>query len=87
VEDVLKPRGVELVSLSDQLDTRTPAGVLMLTVLGALAQMEREQIAERTRFALQHKRARGERLGTVPLGWHRAATGALEPGNQSNTGG
>lgn len=68
VEDVFKRRGVELISLSEQLDTRTPAGVLMLTVLGALAQMEREQIAERTRFALQHKRSRGERLGAVPLG-------------------
>jgi site-specific DNA recombinase len=68
VEDVLKPHRVELVSLSEQLDTRTPAGVLMLTVLGALAQMEREQIAERTRFALQHKRAQGCQLGAVPLG-------------------
>lgn len=69
VEDVLKPARVELVSLSEQLDTRTPAGVLMLTVLGALAQMEREQIAERTRVALHFKRDRGERLGTTPLGY------------------
>jgi site-specific DNA recombinase len=68
VEDVFKPHGVQLVSLSEQLDTRTPAGVLMLTVLGALAQMEREQIAERTRFALAYKRATGGKLGAPPLG-------------------
>jgi DNA invertase Pin-like site-specific DNA recombinase len=76
VEDVFKPHGVELVSLSEQLDTRTPAGVLMLTVLGALAQMEREQIAERTRAALRYKREQGERLGTTPLGYQTAAPGA-----------
>jgi DNA invertase Pin-like site-specific DNA recombinase len=76
VEDVFKPAGVELVSLSEQLDTRTPAGVLMLTVLGALAQMEREQIGERTRSALRYKRAKGERLGTTPLGYRTAAAGA-----------
>ncbi|MGH7514084.1 MAG: recombinase family protein [Gemmatimonadales bacterium] len=76
VEDVFKPYGVELVSLSEQLDTRTPAGVLMLTVLGALAQMEREQIAERTRSALRYKRDNGERLGTTPLGYRTAAAGA-----------
>jgi DNA invertase Pin-like site-specific DNA recombinase len=52
---------VDLVSLSEQLDTRTPAGLLMLTLLGALAQMERELIGERTRMALEHKRSRGER--------------------------
>jgi DNA invertase Pin-like site-specific DNA recombinase len=73
VEDVFKPHGVQLVSLSEQLDTRTPAGVLMLIVLGALAQMEREQISERTRFALAHKRASGDRLGPPPLGIGRAA--------------
>jgi site-specific DNA recombinase len=76
VEDVFKPHGVELVSLSEQLDTRTPAGVLMLTVLGALAQMEREQIAKRTRSALRYKRDKGERLGTTPLGYQTAAAGA-----------
>jgi site-specific DNA recombinase len=76
VEDIFKPHSVELVSLSEQLDTRTPAGVLMLTVLGALAQMEREQIGERTRSALRYKRDKGERLGTTPLGYQTAAAGA-----------
>ncbi len=76
VEDVLRPNGVELVSLSEQLDTRTPAGVLMLTMLGAVAQMEREQIGERTRAALAYKRARGERLGTTPLGFRTPSPGA-----------
>ena len=76
VEDVFKPAGVELVSLSEQLDTRTPAGVLMLTLLGALAQMEREQVGERTRVALRYKRDKGERLGTTPLGYRTPEAGA-----------
>ncbi len=75
VEDTFKAHHVELVSLSEQLDTRTPAGVLMLTVLGALAQMEREQVGERTRAALAYKRERGERLGTTPLGFRTPAPG------------
>ncbi len=76
VEDTFRPHHVELVSLSEQLDTRTPAGVLMVTVLGALAQMEREQVGERTRAALAYKRDRGERLGTTPLGFRTPAPGA-----------
>jgi DNA invertase Pin-like site-specific DNA recombinase len=80
VEDTFKAHHVELVSLSEKLDTRTPAGVLMLTVLGALAQMEREQVGERTRAALAYKRDRGERVGTTPLGFRTPAPGApMEP--------
>jgi site-specific DNA recombinase len=75
VEDTFKAHHVELVSLSEQLDTRTPGGVLMLTMLGAVAQMEREQIGERTRAALAYKRERGERLGTTPLGFERTRPG------------
>jgi len=83
VEDVLRPQGVELVSLSEQLDTRTPGGVLMLTMLGAVAQMERELIGERTRAALAYKRERGERLGTTPLGFQTPRPGAApEPVRQ-----
>lgn len=75
VEDVFRRHGVELVSLGEQLDTRTPAGVLTLTMLGAVAQMEREQIGERTRAALAYKRALGERVGTVPLGFRPTEAG------------
>jgi site-specific DNA recombinase len=50
--------------------------VLMLTVLGALAQMEREQIAERTRGALRYKRDQGHRLGTTPLGYRTPEPGS-----------
>jgi site-specific DNA recombinase len=76
VEDEFKPRGVALVSLSEAIDTASPAGVMVLTMLGALAQMEREQIAERTRAALAHKRTRGDRLGTTPLGFRTPEPGA-----------
>ncbi len=86
VEDVLRPNAVELVSLSEQLDTRTPAGVLMLTMLGAVAQMEREQIGERTRAALAYKRERGERLGTTPLGFRTPSPGAPPEPDQEELG-
>lgn len=76
VEDELKPRGVALVSLSEAIDTASPAGVMVLTMLGALAQMEREQIAERTKAALAHKKSRGDRLGTTPLGFCTPEAGA-----------
>lgn len=76
VEDDFKAQGVDLISVSEQLDTRTPSGMLMLTLLGALAQMERELIGERTRDALQQKRSRGERLGATPLGLRTPAPGA-----------
>jgi site-specific DNA recombinase len=80
VEGEFAARGVELVSLSEQLDTRTPAGRLMLTLLGALAQMERELIADRTRAALRVKQERGEHLGGTPLGFSLPVPGgALEP--------
>lgn len=80
VEDELKPRSVALVSLSEAIDTGSAAGVMVLTMLGALAQMERELIAERTRAALAHKKGRGDRLGTTPLGFRTPEPGAaMEP--------
>lgn len=82
VEGAFARQGVELVSLSEQLDTSTPAGRLMLTLLGALAQMERELIADRTRAALAVKRERGDRLGGTPLGFDSGASGDGLAANQ-----
>jgi DNA invertase Pin-like site-specific DNA recombinase len=61
--------GWGLHSISEKLDTSTAAGRFVLTILAALAQMEREQVGERTRAALAYKKQNGERLGTTPLGY------------------
>lgn len=60
--------GWALVSVAEQLDTSTAAGRLVLNVLGAVSQWEREACAERTSAALQAKRARGERNGELRIG-------------------
>lgn len=54
-------RKVALASVSESLDTSTACGRLLVTVLGAMAQMEREQTAERTAAALGAKRRQGRR--------------------------
>jgi DNA invertase Pin-like site-specific DNA recombinase len=55
--------GIAFVSLSEQVDTSTPAGKLVFTVLGAVAELERSLIAERVRAGLRNARAKGRRLG------------------------
>lgn len=68
-------RGVSLVSVADSLDTRSAAGRLVLNIMVSVSQWEREAIGERTRDAMGHKRANGERVGTVPFGSRLAADG------------
>jgi DNA invertase Pin-like site-specific DNA recombinase len=55
--------GVAFVSLSEQIDTSTPTGKMVFTVLGAVAELERSLIAERVRAGLRNARAKGKRLG------------------------
>jgi DNA invertase Pin-like site-specific DNA recombinase len=55
--------GIQFVSLSEQVDTGTPTGKMVFTVLGAVAELERNLIAERVRAGLRHARAKGKRLG------------------------
>jgi DNA invertase Pin-like site-specific DNA recombinase len=63
------------VSVADSLDTRSAAGRLVLNIMVSVSQWEREAIGERTRDAMKHKRAKGERVGTVPYGARIAADG------------
>src|SRR5277367_3000774 len=51
--------GVAFVSLSEQMDTSTPTGKMVFTVLGAVAELERSLIAERVRAGLRNARAKG----------------------------
>jgi DNA invertase Pin-like site-specific DNA recombinase len=59
--------GIGFVSLSESIDTSTPAGKMVFTVLGAVAELERSLIGERVRAGLRNAKAKGVRLGRKPL--------------------
>ena len=58
-----KAQGIEFVSFSEQMDTSTPAGKMVFTVLGAVAELERSLIVERVKAGLRNARAKGKQLG------------------------
>lgn len=64
-----------LMSVGEQVDTRSAGGRLVLNVLMSVAQWEREAIGERVSTALQHKKSRGERVGAIPYGKRLAPDG------------
>ena len=59
----LTDRGVTLVSVTDGIDSSTPAGRMMIGVLGSLVEYERELIRERTALKRESSRANGTRFG------------------------
>ena len=61
--ETFKALGIEFVSPSEQVDTSTPTGKMVFTVLGAVAELERSLIAERVRAGLRNAKAKGKRLG------------------------
>jgi DNA invertase Pin-like site-specific DNA recombinase len=63
--DWLREQGIEFQSLSEQLDTSTPAGRLIFTVFASIGEFERDLIRERTMAGLSAARARG-RVGGRP---------------------
>src|SRR5258706_16367997 len=63
--ELFEKRKVALISVAEALDTGSAAGRLVITIMGAVSQWEREAIGERTRDALQHKRGNGERVGNI----------------------
>ena len=66
LSEQLQERGIGLRSITEAIDTSTPAGRFMFSILGALGQMEREIIIERTRAGLRAAAARGRRGGRPP---------------------
>ena len=75
--------GVQFVSLSEQVDTSTPTGRMVFTVLGAVAELERNLIVERVRAGLRHARAKGKRLGRPKMYVDAAQIAALRAAGHS----
>jgi len=69
--------GIAFVSLSEQMDTTTPTGKMVFTVLGAVAELERSLIVERVKAGLRNARAKGKRLGRPKRDVDASAIGAL----------
>jgi DNA invertase Pin-like site-specific DNA recombinase len=86
VEQYFTPGKAALLSVGEQIDTRSAAGRLVLNVLASVSQWEREAIGERTATAMQHKARQGEYTGgQAPYGRRVAADGArleLHPGEE-----
>lgn len=61
--ETFKTLGIEFVSFSEQMDTSTPAGKMVFTVLGAVAELERSLIVERVKAGLRNAKAKGKQLG------------------------
>jgi DNA invertase Pin-like site-specific DNA recombinase len=61
--DEMNRHDTKFVSLSERLETETPAGRMIFTVLAAVSQLERELIAERVRNGLANARAKGKQIG------------------------
>ena len=67
VLETFRSLGIEFVSVSEAIDTSTPTGTMIFTVLGALSELERSWIVERVRLGLQNARKKGKRLGRPPI--------------------
>jgi DNA invertase Pin-like site-specific DNA recombinase len=67
--ELFEKRKVALISVAEALDTGSAAGRLVIAIMGAVSQWEREAIGERTRDALPHKRGNGERVGNIKFGY------------------
>ena len=75
--ETFKALGIDFVSLSEQVDTSTPTGKMVFTVLGAVAELERSLIAERVRAGIRNARAKGKKLGRPRVAVDGARIAAL----------
>jgi DNA invertase Pin-like site-specific DNA recombinase len=64
--DELRAQGIQFRSLTEHIDTETPAGRAMWQIIGVLAELERSLIAERTRAGVKAAKARGVKFGRKP---------------------
>jgi len=70
VLDLLEREGAAFMSLTETIETRSPAGRMMMQIIGAFAEFERELIRERTRAGMAAAARRGVRFGRpygIPL--------------------
>src|SRR6266852_9396672 len=78
--------GIDFISFTEGVDTTTPSGELLFHIMGAVAQFERDLIAERVRAGIAHARAMGKRIGRPRADIDTARTVALRKAGKSLRG-
>jgi len=73
VLDELNQIGIEFVSKRENIDTSGPLGRAMLTIVGAISELERSLIVERVRAGMRRAKLEGRRIGRAPLDINRVA--------------
>lgn len=69
VDTHIKDSELKFVSLKESLDTSTAAGVMIMNILGSLNQWYRDEISQKTKSALAHKKKKGQWIGgMIPYG-------------------
>lgn len=63
ISEDFQRRGIELISIKEQIDTTSPCGKLFFTITAAFAQFEKDMNNERTKQGLQAAKKRGAKLG------------------------
>jgi DNA invertase Pin-like site-specific DNA recombinase len=71
VLDELNNLGIAFVSLRENIDTGGPLGRAMLTIIGAISELERSLIVERVRAGMRRAKLEGRRIGRAPLDINR----------------
>jgi DNA invertase Pin-like site-specific DNA recombinase len=74
---------VGFVSLQEQIDTATPLGQAMFTIISAMAQLERDVIRDRVLAGLRRAKSQGRRLGRPRVAFDRARANRLLAEGQS----
>src|SRR5246127_2576154 len=67
VLDELNHLNIQFISLRENIDTGGPLGRAMLTIIGAISELERSLIAERIRAGMRRAKLEGRRIGRTPL--------------------
>lgn len=67
ITEQLKRKGVTLISNKENIDTSTPTGKLMLTMIGAIAEFERQNLLDRQREGIAIAKEKGVYKGRKPI--------------------
>lgn len=67
IVEILKNKGVAFISNKENIDTDTPAGQFMLTIFGAVSQLERDYILQRQREGIEIAKKEGKYKGRKPI--------------------